>query len=322
MIQTFLACMAVAAVSMPGLANEFDKIAADAKGRVGVAVVLLETGESADLHGTERFPMQSVFKLPIAMTVLQRVDKAEITLNQSVKVEKSDFVRSGMYSPVRDKYPNGVQLTVAELLRWTICESDGTTSDVLLKLVGGPGGVMSYLKEINVSGINLMNSEKEIGRDWQTQYENWATPKGAIELLTALQTRRVLSSESQALLMKLMIESIPGKNRLKGQLPGATVVAHKTGSGGTRDGITSATNDIGIITLSDNRHLAIAVFVSDSAADEATRDGVIARIAKSACNWASSGPKPGPKAKRNDAPAAAEERLAKLLDEWPATLTF
>ena len=43
-----------------------------------------------------------------------------------------------------------------------------------------------------------------------------------------------------------------------------------------------ATNDIGLITLPDGRRLAIAIFVTDSAADDTTRDAVIARIAKAA----------------------------------------
>src|SRR5947209_11644830 len=105
---------------------------------------------------------------------------------------------------------------------------------------------MAFLKEIKVSGINVVNSEKEIGRDWQTQYENWATPAGAVELLAALQERRGLSADSQVLLLKLTTESIPGAKRLKGQLPAGTIVAHTTGTGGTRDGVTSATNDKGI----------------------------------------------------------------------------
>jgi hypothetical protein len=48
-----------------------------------------------------------------------------------------------------------------------------------------------------------------------------------------------------------MTESIPGAKRLKGELPAGTVVAHKTGTGGTRNGITSPTNDIGIIPVAD-----------------------------------------------------------------------
>jgi beta-lactamase class A len=286
MIYRFIVCAAAAAVSLGGLRAQMEKISLDAKGHVGAAVVLLETGESADLRGGEHFPMQSVYKLPIAMAVLRRVDRGELKLDQMVKVERSDFVRQGQYSPVRDKNPNGAQLTVAELLRYAVSESDGTASDVLLSLAGGAQGVMAFLKEIKVTGVNVVNSEKEIGRDWQTQYENWATPAGAVEILAALQAGRGLSADSQALLLKLTTESIPGAKRLKGQLPAATIVAHKTGTGGTRDRITSATNDIGIITLPDGRHLAVAVFVSDSAADEATREAVIARIAKAAWDWA------------------------------------
>jgi beta-lactamase class A len=77
-----------------------------------------------------------------------------------------------------------------------------------------------------------------------------------------------------------MIESPTGQKRLKGLLPKGTVVAHKTGTSGTRDGVTAATNDVGIITLPNGRHLAVAIFVSDSPADEATRERVIAEIAK------------------------------------------
>ena len=285
-----LACLARGAAAEPAAAwdnsrmllGTWEKIAADAKGRVGAAVMLLESSESADLNGDEYFVMQSVYKLPIAMAALQRVDKGELKLDQMVKVEKRDFVGQGVYSPVRDKYPDGARLSLAELVRYTISESDGTTSDVLMNLVGGAHGVMAFLTEIGVSGINVVNLEKEIGRDWQTQYENSATPKAAVQLLAALQARRGLSAESRALVLKLMIESVPGAKRIKGQLPAGTLVAHKTGTGSTRGGITSATNDIGIITLPDGRHLAVAVFISDAAGDDAARDGVIARIANAA----------------------------------------
>ena len=86
-----------------------------------------------------------------------------------------------------------------------------------------------------------------------------------------------------------MTESNNPPNRIKGLLPTDAFVAHKTGTGGTRDGITSATNDVGIVTLPNNNHRAIAVFVGDSSADEKTRAAVIARIAKAAWDrWGTS----------------------------------
>jgi beta-lactamase class A len=103
-----------------------------------------------------------------------------------------------------------------------------------------------------------------------------------------LHSQRGLSQESQALLLKLMTEANPGAKRLKGESPAGTLVADKTATGGARHGITSATNDIGIITLPDGRHLAVAAFVSDSAANEETRDAIIARLAKAAWDRAQS----------------------------------
>ena len=262
------------------LERQIEQIASQAKGRVGVRAEILETGEAVSLKSGERFPMQSVYKLPIGMAVLKQVDEGKIKLDQPVKVEKSDFALTGQYSPIRDKNPNGVTLTVEELLESAVSESDGTASDVLLKLAG-VDAVKQYLDGLGIKSIVVLNSEKEIGKDWETQYRNWASPEGAVALLRALQEKRAgLSEPSQALVLKYLIETPRGTKRLKGLLPADAVVAHKTGTSGARNGVFAATNDIGIITLPDGRHLVIAVFVSDSTMDEKTREGVIAKIAR------------------------------------------
>ncbi len=262
------------------LRNQIEGIASAAKGRVGIAAVALETGESVSFNPHEHFPMQSVYKLPIGMAVLQQVDAGKMSLAQRVRVEKSDFVRRGQHSPLRDKNPNGTELTVNELLRLMVSESDGTASDVLLRLIGGAEVVGKYLNELKVTEMVVANTEKEIGQDWETQYRNWASPEGAVALLRALYERRGLSEQSQTLLLKLMTQTPTGLKRLKGLLPAGTLVAHKTGTSGTAGGVTAATNDIGLVTLTNKQHLAIAVFVADSQVDEATREAVIAKVAK------------------------------------------
>src|SRR5438477_521056 len=264
------------------LQKQIAQIASAARGRVGVAAAVLETGETVSLNPRDHFPMQSVYKLPIGMAVMKQVDAGKIKLDQKVSVTKKDFVRSGQHSPIRDKYPNGTEITVNELLRYAISESDGTASDVLIKLAGGPGAIQTYLSELKITDLTVLNTEKEIGQDWETQYRNWSSPEAVVALLRALHERRGLSESSQMLLVKFMIESTPGPKRLKGLLPAGTIVAHKTGTSGTKNGITAATNDIGIVTSPNGKHLAIAVFVSDSGADEITREATIAKIAKAA----------------------------------------
>ncbi len=261
------------------LQEQLEQIAAAARGKVGIAALALETGENVSLNPHDHFPMQSVYKLPIGMAVMRQVDAGKITLDQKVPVTRSDFVRQGQHSSVRDQYPKGVELSVSELLRFSISESDGTASDVLMKLAGGAEAIQTYLNDHGISEMVVANTEKEIGQDWQTQYRNWASPGAAVALLRALHERQGLSETSQTLLLKFLTESTPGPKRLKGLLPAGPIVAHKTGTSGTENGVTAATNDIGIITLPHGRHFAIAVFVSDSPADEATREGVIAKVA-------------------------------------------
>ena len=47
-----------------------------------------------------------------------------------------------------------------------------------MKLIGGPGSVMAFLTEIRVPDIQVANSEKEIGRDWKTQYREPGDSEG------------------------------------------------------------------------------------------------------------------------------------------------
>ena len=267
------------------LQKQLERIAAEAKGKVGVYALLIETGAAAGLNADQHFPMQSVYKLPISMAVMQQVEAGKINLEEKAGVAKSDFVSPGQHSPIRDKYPNGTELSVKELIQYAISESDGTASDVLMNLAGGASKVQVYLTSIGADNINVLNSEKEMAQDWQVQYDNWASPEAAVSLLLKMRDWRewkANADDSEQLLTKFMAESLPGAKRLKGLLPPGTPAAHKTGTSGTRGGITAATNDIGVIALPNGKHIAIAVFVSDSRADEKTREGVIAKIAKAA----------------------------------------
>ncbi|MFZ1699799.1 MAG: serine hydrolase [Pyrinomonadaceae bacterium] len=298
------------------LEQQIAKIAEEAKGKVGVAAVVLETGESAMFNGDQHFPMQSVYKLPIAMAVMDQVRRGELDLDAVIGVTKDDFIRPGMHSPLRDKNPNGGEFTIRELIRLSLVESDGTASDVLMNTAGGAVNVQAFLTQIGIRDISVNNTEKEIGRDWETQYENWATPAAGIKILRFVDAQcnpdRVGETQQPEELDQDMVTSpdpcfdpkiavrpngddqlpneliemlqvsVPGQMRIKGRLPQGLIVAHKTGTSGTRNGITAATNDIGIISLPNGNHVAIAVFVSDSPADEKTREAVIAKIAKAA----------------------------------------
>lgn len=261
------------------LRDRIEQISQAARGRVGVKATVLETGESVTLNGDRQFPMQSVYKFPIGMTVLAQVDRGKLKLGKKIRVEASDVLQG---SRILDEKSQGMEFSLAELLKYMVSESDNTASDVLLRQIGEPMIVTEYLRDLGVNDIVVANTEKELGQDTAVQYRNYATPDAAVVLLRAFHEGKGLSKSSQALLRQLMTETTTGPKRIKGLLPDGTVVAHKTGTSSTVNGVTAATNDVGLVTLPNGRHMAIAVFVSDSGANNAVREEVIAKVTKAA----------------------------------------
>ena len=268
--------------SSTALQRSIEQIALGAQGRIGVAAGLLEGGEIVAVAGDERFPMQSVYKLPIALAVLHDVDAGRLKIDQPIDIDQARLAAGMMYSPIREKFPGGARLTIGELLRYAVSQSDNVASDVLMGLAGGADRVSACLLSLGIDEVRVVNTEREMAADGNAQYHNWATPRGALKMLAKLHAGAGLSSQSHSVLMAALTETTTGPRRIKGLLPPGTVVAHKTGTSGTVAGRAAATNDIGIITLPDGRHLALVVFVSDSTADEATREAAIARIARAA----------------------------------------
>ena len=229
--------------------------------------------------------MQSVFKLPLAVYALHLVEAGKFTLGQPIRFLPNDRILPHTHSPLQDQYPDGdgdVDVLLRELLRLAVSESDNVAADIMLRNVGGPSDVTGYITSLGAQGFHLEDGERGLARDVSVQYRNWFEPAGAVQLLRRISDNSPPTPEHTRLLLSWLSESPTGPHGIRGQLPTGTVVMHKTGTSNTRGAVTFATNDIGLITLPDGRRLALAVFVTDSKADEATRDVVIARIAKAA----------------------------------------
>ncbi len=264
------------------LERQFAEIAKEANGKVGVAAVVLETGENASLNASDKFAMQSVYKLPIAMAVMQQVDAGKFKPDQEIEITPADFAPAGQRSLIRDNFPQGTKIPLWHVIEYAIAESDGTACDVLLRLLGGPAEAQKYVDGLGIKDLTIKNFERDFIKDTKTQYDNYSTPPASVALLKELQTGISLERERAKLILDFMNESRPGPNRLRGLLPETAYAAHKTGTSGTRNGLTAATTDIGIIQLPNQKYLVIAVFVGDSKADMRTAESVIAKIAKAA----------------------------------------
>jgi beta-lactamase class A len=264
------------------LRDEVVRIAASVSADVGVAVLNLETGDTLILHGRGHFRMQSVFKFPLAIMVLHEVDKGTLSLDQKIHLRKEDMLVN-TWSPMAVKYPEGnVEITLSEILRYTVSQSDNSGCDVLFRLVGGSGKVNDFLHGLEITQIAITATEAEMHRAWPVQFTNWCEPGAMVTLLKQFDRGNILSPSSRDCLWNIMVETSTGLKRIKGLLPEGTVVAHKPGTGDyNAEGVLGAFNDVGIIVLPDGSHVAVVTYISGTKEKDTTRlELVIAKISR------------------------------------------
>lgn len=261
------------------LKTNLEKFLRPYKATVGISVKLLENGETLTINDTAHHPTLSVYKFPLALAVLNQVDQHKLKLNKKIRVTK-EMLHPGTWSPFRDEYPEGkTDATIAELLSYTVSRSDNNTTDILFDLLGGPAVVQQYVSDLGIKDMAIVANEYQMGEEGKL-YDNWSKSAAMVDLLEQFYTKKVLSEENTTFLLSLMTYTPTGMNRLKGLLPSTAIVAHKTGTSGTNEeGITAAINDVGIITLPNGNHIAIAVFVTNSKESFETNEYIIAHIA-------------------------------------------
>lgn len=277
----FLLISSLAVAQKPVLEQKISSITEGKKATVGVSVLGFENNFKYSRNGDKKLPTLSVFKFHIACAVLDLVDKGKLSLDQKLFFKKEDMLEN-TWSPIREKYPDAnVSLTLGEVLDYTVALSDNNGCDLLLKLIGGTQTVQKFMDSKGIKGFQIKRNEDDMHKNWKTQYDNYSTPNSAVQVLKKFYDGKLLSKKSTDYLMQIMIGTKTGTNKIVEQLPKNTPVAHKTGaSGKNNEGLTIAENDMGIITLPNGKHYAIAIFVSNSMESDAVNCKMVSDISK------------------------------------------
>jgi beta-lactamase class A len=301
-----------------------EKIATGYGEPVGIAISDVSSGWTASVAGRETFPQQSVSKLWVALAVMQAVDSRRLALEQTVVMHAED--RSVFYQPLasRIRGPNGLPITLADLLRHALIESDNAANDMLIRQVGGPGVVAQVIADKRLSGLALGGTERDVqtrtaGREWRPEYgQTWifkqaraklpdevrdqalanylanppdgATPDGITTALAALKRGELLSRDSTDFMLGLMGEARTGVMRLRAGVEPGWSLAHKTGTGPDWRGASVGINDVGLLTAPDGRTYAVAVMVRETKQPPSARHRLMISVARAVeAYWRDSG---------------------------------
>lgn len=261
------------------LKESLDDLSRAIEGDVGVAIIDPQSDETLSLNGDKHFPMQSVFKFHIALATLRLVDQSKLLLDHKYRVKKAHYFKT--WSVLMRAYPDAnVNVTLKDLITWTVMNSDKVASDMLLDILGGPDKVHKFIKTLGIADIGIVATEREMHNDWDVQFSNWTTPNATAALLKLFYHGKILTAESKKFLWQLMVDTPNAPKRLKGMLPEGTVVARKPGTGDSNGEVLGAVNDVGILVLPNGKQIIMAAYVTRAKGDFKNVEEGIAKMSR------------------------------------------
>ena len=289
------------------LINEINKVTNGFRGRIGVSVKHLETGEAASLNGDELFPTASVFKIPVIIEFYKQLESGGLSLDDKILLKKEDMVPG---SGILKELSEGLELTYWDLMELMMILSDNTATDLIVNKVG-IDNVNSTLKELGLEktkivvgcreilfdliGLNNLPPEektidlyreKSVGAvtkgSWSLGVDNndVTTPNEMLKLLETIARGEAVSPKSCEAILATMKKCQTGAYRLVKYLPKDKIdFAHKTGS------LPGIRNDVGMITFIENKQRYIICCFTRQAEDVYEAEEIIAKVSQNVYHY-------------------------------------
>lgn len=274
---------AAAAVSAPAvlraappaaetLAAAFARIERESGGRLGVAVRDTGAGLRAGHREDERFPLCSTFKLVAAAAVLARVDAGRERLDRRVAIPPRDGLVT--YSPVTERHA-GEEMTLEALCEAAMVLSDNTAGNLLLEAIGGPAGLTDFARSLGDPVTRLDRIEPFLNESAPGDPRDTTSPAAMLETVRRLALGDALAAGSREKLVAWMVGNRTGDARLRAGVPAGWRVGDKTGTGDR-----GTANDVGVIWPPGRPPVVVAVYLTETEAAPAVRNGAHAAVAR------------------------------------------
>src|SRR3954466_7157433 len=160
---------AASSSALSSLEQQLNYFVAGKSADIGIAALDLNTGETVSVKGNTPFPMASTVKVAVAALYLAQVDHGRRSLDDTING-----------APVRS------------LMARMLIHSDNHATDILLKDLGGPDALHSWLKQNGVTGLRVDRTIAQLLSDRRDlwDYRDSSTPVAMVDLL-----RRIYRAE-------------------------------------------------------------------------------------------------------------------------------
>nr|WP_050470352.1 class A beta-lactamase [Herbaspirillum chlorophenolicum] len=248
------------------------KLESGVGGRLGVSILDTAKGRQWGYRADERFPMCSTFKFLATAAVLKRVDQGEERLERRIVYTKKSLVP---YSPTTGKHTGGNGLSMSQLCEAAMTLSDNTAANLMLESLGGPAGLTAFIRSLGDDMTRLDRNEPTLNESLPGDPRDTTTPAAMVADLRKIVLGNALNPASRTLITQWLLDNQTGTKRVRAGLPKGWKVGDKTGTGSH-----GSTNTVGVAWTPQGVPLLFAVYLTETDADEAKRNGLHAAVGR------------------------------------------
>ena len=229
-----------------GLKKELQNLLAGySKLDAGIFVWDTSNGNFVDINSEKIFPAASVIKIPVLISLFKAIEEGK--LKKTDKISLENYYRSPGSGSLQYK-AEGLSLTVDDLARLMITESDNSSTNILMSTIGSMTAVNDDIKRWGLKNTHINTWLPDLNGT------NYTTPKDLAVMLHNLDNEAFLTLESRVDIFDYM-GNVKNNRLLAAGLPGDASIAHKTGD------IGSMLGDAGIIYSPNGRKYIVAILV-------------------------------------------------------------
>lgn len=253
------------------LAKQLHSLEKSFNGKIGIYAIDTANNNIIQYHATDRFPIQSTFKLLLVSAVLQKSEKDHHLLQKHINYKTSDLI---FWSPITEKNVSS-GMSIADLCAATLQYSDNTAASLLMKKIGGPASITLFARFIGDPYFRLNNWEPNLNSN-PNKLADTSTPKGMAESLNQLVLGNTLKPNQRQQLITWMKGNTTGDKQIRSVVPEGWIVADKTGGGNTY----GIVNDIAVIWPPNRPPLILAIYTVQKSKHTIRKEEIVAQAAK------------------------------------------
>ena len=160
------------------------------RGRVGIYVRHLESGESVEINADEMFPTASMIKVPILIGVFKAIERGELEFDQ-----KLTYTDSLLYEgeDILGAFADSSEIALSQVLMLTITTSDNTAALWAQHLAGTGTKINEWLARNGFDSTRVNSRTPGRRSNWEKHGWGQTTPREMAELIVSIREGRVVS---------------------------------------------------------------------------------------------------------------------------------